>query len=98
MVKLPANNVFDLEQKRLNQLIAENNNWIYSLSFGAQNLCAVPVPLKKRKTQRRFDHKKWGVRGGGQGVIIDIHPIIYITSCGWWRGCQYLRIDPRQQS
>ena len=67
MVKLPANNVFDLEQKRLNQLIAENNNWIYSLSFGVQNLCAVPVPLKKRKTQRIFDHKNGGYEGEVRG-------------------------------
>ena len=36
MVKLPANEEFDLEQKRLNQLIYENNNWNSSLSFGAQ--------------------------------------------------------------
>ena len=36
MVKLPANKVFDLEQKRLNQFIEENNNWNHSLSFGAQ--------------------------------------------------------------
>ena len=60
MVKLPANNVFDLEQKRLNQLIAENNNWNHSLSFGVQpgiiatkisgeesNLVPSPEPLQK---------------------------------------------------
>ena len=36
MVKLSANEEFDLEQKWLNQLIAENNNRNASLSFDVQ--------------------------------------------------------------
>ena len=60
MVKLSANEEFDLEQKWLNQLIAENNNRNTSLSFDVQLgiiatnidgeesiLVPAPAPLQK---------------------------------------------------